>query len=976
MLAMDAISIKDYFLMKDDNTNHPAEFVQNHVTGIFFQNTVRYDTWFGNNTEYIHGIQMLPLSPALELTRDQDFCEQEWRDVLGDVPNDETYPWTSLLVTGNQAVWGRDSAYALLEARRRGSWDDGLTKSFALYWTAAQTPISLLVPIATAQPDRRVFPPSGLEPRREYPPGFTEVPTHMPKHTNKFWLNWAVENPGEHSEENYAIFVMPYTLKWHAKGNSKAASLGISHSSPKQLTNDQNTGRIQQYTTPYVRDMSLGCAEELDTNHVITKEFLFGVHIDVRGPPPVTRRITYPIFQGMAYVSALYSGDITPEVVADAPLLSVTKVSDGIWMFVNEHSVQYRVYAFTERGDWADSTHDFDRNGVMNKKFNGWLRTVHILRVTDIVDLDLHARSVVVDWKLEVEMGGIVRYRFETQAGAPDPDGPDGPLGPGSMLHFAYPHHAPLLRSNQISRISQYEAPTKGKMTGIIGTVWEMNVDTSKVEALTWLPVGTMPDDRSAMVAEEAKADLEFFEQDNRWRTELFKPSTAADPTQHQSYYWAGKGFQKLGTVCLLLEELVGSQTDHLTRCVDLLERAFKCMWAPGEGDAEDCVDAPPGSLYDDFWGGIPSRRGFYASETKCYDLDFGNACYNDHHYHFGYFVVSGAILAKLRPSYRTNHRFIEWVNTLIRDTNNPSSLDEWFPTFRYFDWFDFHSWSRGVMPDINGKDQESTSEELNLLYGMVLWGRVLNRPRVSGLGATMLACDAISINAYFLMKDGNPNHPVGFVKNHVTGIFFQNTVRYDTWFGTDPKFIHGIQMLPLSPALQLTRDAEFCEQEWAEVLTLVNEDVTDPWTSLLVTGNLAVWARDWAFELLEARTRESLDDGLTKSFSLYWTAMQTDGQDKPVPPTPTPAPPGPPQGGNFPWYGWLGIVLLVFGILAGGAAVYVRRQGGERDIELGSPWVRRPTWARRSQAGEDVLDLREDKDKEKKDDKAEELLQ
>ena len=41
---------------------------------------------------------------------------------------------------------------------------------------------------------------------------------------------------------------------------------------------------------------------------------------------------------------------------------------------------------------------------------------------------------------------------------------------------------------------------------------------------------------------------------------------------------------------------------------------------------------------------------------------------------------------------------------------------DRHFPQFRSFDWFDLHSWSRGVIPSADGKDQESTSEELNLL--------------------------------------------------------------------------------------------------------------------------------------------------------------------------------------------------------------------------------------------------------------------
>ena len=48
----------------------------------------------------------------------------------------------------------------------------------------------------------------------------------------------------------------------------------------------------------------------------------------------------------------------------------------------------------------------------------------------------------------------------------------------------------------------------------------------------------------------------------------------------------------------------------------------------------------------------------------------------------------------------------------------------------------------------------------------------------------------------------------------HLSGIFFQNKVDYATWFGWRYDFIHGIQMLPVTPALLMIRTPEFCRQE------------------------------------------------------------------------------------------------------------------------------------------------------------------
>lgn len=139
--------------------------------------------------------------------------------------------------------------------------------------------------------------------------------------------------------------------------------------------------------------------------------------------------------------------------------------------------------------------------------------------------------------------------------------------------------------------------------------------------------------------------------------------------------------------------------------------RGFECLYSPR---VPECNGAPLGLYYDASWHGVASREGF--SDLGCRNADFGNACYNDHHYHFSYFVVSAAVLVKLKPEFSTNQPFVSFVDTLIRDTANPSSQDLHFPTFRSFDWFDLHSWSRGVIPSADGKDQESTSEELNLL--------------------------------------------------------------------------------------------------------------------------------------------------------------------------------------------------------------------------------------------------------------------
>lgn len=103
------------------------------------------------------------------------------------------------------------------------------------------------------------------------------------------------------------------------------------------------------------------------------------------------------------------------------------------------------------------------------------------------------------------------------------------------------------------------------------------------------------------------------------------------DSVARSSYYFSGKGFQKIGSLCLLLEESYGTNHSHTVACVEILAKGFRCLYDPAEAD---CAGAPEGSYYESEWGGIASKEGF--ADSGCRTADFGNACYNDHHFHFG----------------------------------------------------------------------------------------------------------------------------------------------------------------------------------------------------------------------------------------------------------------------------------------------------------------------------------------------------
>jgi len=313
-------------------------------------------------------------------------------------------------------------------------------------------------------------------------------------------------------------------------------------------------------------------------------------------------------------------------------------------------------------------------------------------------------------------------------------------------------------------------------------------------------------------------------------------------------------------------KKLLGKDDEHTTACGDLLKRAFLC-----HTDSSSGCGGVPRAYYDKKWGGIASRQGF--ANKRCGLADFGNACYYDHHYHYGYFIHAAAQLMEVKPEMRNNNGFIAYINTMVRDIMNPSTEDKYFPQFRAFDWYDLHSWSHGVTPSNDGKDEESTSEDINAYFGVQMWAKRVKDKNLEKTARLVLSLLSFSASNLFLMKNDNDMHPKDYVKNHVTGIFFEAKAHYGTFFGSDECYVHGIQMIPLSPALRLARSKEFCIQEYDDILKKKGLPIPGKhgWSSLLITGNLAFHQPDTAWKKLKGLS--SLDRGLSKSWAMYWIA-------------------------------------------------------------------------------------------------------
>jgi endo-1,3(4)-beta-glucanase len=145
--------------------------------------------------------------------------------------------------------------------------------------------------------------------------------------------------------------------------------------------------------------------------------------------------------------------------------------------------------------------------------------------------------------------------------------------------------------------------------------------------------------------------------------------------------------------------------------------------------------------LYDSSWGGVITSHGF-----RDRFAEFGHAWYNDHHFHFGYFVY--ALACTLRPRDDAALGFLstyrEAILALVRDYANPSTSDSFFIPMRHQDAWDGHSWASGLFEFGDGRNQESSSESVNAYYAVTLLGEAMHDDKVRALGRAMLASETV----------------------------------------------------------------------------------------------------------------------------------------------------------------------------------------------------------------------------------------
>jgi endoglucanase Acf2/PKD repeat protein len=261
---------------------------------------------------------------------------------------------------------------------------------------------------------------------------------------------------------------------------------------------------------------------------------------------------------------------------------------------------------------------------------------------------------------------------------------------------------------------------------------------------------------------------------------------------------------------------------------------------------------------YNDNWDVLTGYPSGYGADDQI----------NDHHFHAAYAIMSAAAIAQFDSAWASQENWGGMVNLLIKDANNWDRTDEQFPFLRTYDAYAGHSWAAGHGDFAEGNNQESSSESMNFAAAAFLWGEITNQTEIRDLGVFLHTTETAAVEQYWFDID-NTNFPADYP--HVAiGMVWGGKSVHSTWFGADPEFIHGINILPVTSAsLYLGRHPQFVLSNYNEI---VSERSGQPviWQDVL-WEYLALADANLALSYYYADQSYPPFDGESRAHTLHW---------------------------------------------------------------------------------------------------------
>lgn len=399
----------------------------------------------------------------------------------------------------------------------------------------------------------------------------------------------------------------------------------------------------------------------------------FSANVNLSPSPDAAPILSMPLVQGMGMPTAIYRG-CTPLVQTSIFLRNFSScgtINSGAtekYKVTLEDGFQWVIY---RTADHSMTPNVRPMSQISNSTikgdpgFHGFIQIAKLPPGINDTAYDVSAGAYATFGSITaVRDGSTIKYAFNwTKAGLPKP-----------LLMFALPHHVQSFDSMMSQYVSNIQlwTNTKGKATAVFSDRWVLveHIYTGLGFApydLQRGSINTISPSAKSLIAQIGTSEVQ---QDVRSQSVL------------DSMYFSGKGLGKFAMMIYVLHDMV-NRSDLAATGLSKLKDAIAIFINNNQ---------PNPLVYEQSWKGVVSTAGMGGDPG----VDFGNSFYNDHHFHYGYFVYAASVIGYLDPSWLSNQRNRNWINMLVRDFGNPGQ-DDYFPFSRSFDWYNGHSWVSSI---------------------------------------------------------------------------------------------------------------------------------------------------------------------------------------------------------------------------------------------------------------------------------------
>ncbi|MET0979919.1 MAG: glycosyl hydrolase [Candidatus Saccharimonadales bacterium] len=255
------------------------------------------------------------------------------------------------------------------------------------------------------------------------------------------------------------------------------------------------------------------------------------------------------------------------------------------------------------------------------------------------------------------------------------------------------------------------------------------------------------------------------------------------------------------------------------------------------------------------------------AATTKA----FGSEDFNDHHFHYGYFIYAASVLGRHDTQFLDKYK--DHVNLLVADIASYEPSDK-FPVQRNYDAYAAHSWAAGLAPFADGNNQESSSEAMNAWNAVAEWGLLTKNTKLTQTGQWMLANESESGRLAWRTPPSDVPNITAFT-SPLTSLNFGGKRTYSTFFSDEPNAKLGIQLLTMNPfMIHLPDDKKTVEMLVANSTTDDNFNVA---LGDYVVMYLSLKDPQRALALSEKQQDKFIDDGNSRTYMNAFIYSKTD---------------------------------------------------------------------------------------------------